>query len=181
MRVAAGAAALGLVVLGVGGRSSDGGDTGDGDGAAAAPANPHCAPDAGAYDGLRRHLAEAGDGEAWADRVAVCAGGTVLVDQAGLDAGAADREALAVCDAAAGYLITRPPPPERSGAPNAREVGVIVIDQNGHPVALGAEDEIAAATGAGSEAEREAEARSSDPAEGSRREAEPHRCFDPFT
>ena len=187
-RRAAAAALLGLV-LAVTGCSSTGED-------AAPPAlraapSPHCASDAGVYDGLRAYLAEHASQEPWIDRVSVCAGGLLEVDQHGMSREAARTEALAVCEAAAGYLITDPPPPERAEAPNPKEIGVIVADAEGAPVVLGAEDEVGVAGEPEAAREREAErereaAREGEDGdegaegEGTAREPEPFRCFAPF-
>ncbi len=183
----AGVAVVALLAAACG--ASDGG--GDGGGAAAgltATPSSDCAPDHGLYDGLRAHLAEEAAAEDWIDRVAVCAGGTIEVDQADLTEAQARAEALEVCEVAAGYLLTNPPPPERADAPNPKELGVIVADAHGNPLVLGAEEE--APAGEGDEAareerereerEREAAAEGDAAGRGSEREAEPHRCFAPF-
>lgn len=147
----------------------------------AAPSD-HCATDHGAYDGLRSYLADQAAAAPWIDRVSVCAGGLIEVDQAGMGEGPASAEAIDVCEVAAGYLITRPPPPERADAPNPKEIGVIVADAEGAPVVLGAEDEAAAGdTEAEREQEREREReRERDGRSAGEREREPFRCFDPF-
>ncbi|HYF45637.1 MAG TPA: hypothetical protein VD926_05455 [Acidimicrobiales bacterium] len=130
-----------------------------------------CAADFHGYQGLVDHL-EAGFGdEPWADRVSVCPGGVIQLDQSGVEGADARRdEALAVCEAAAGYLITEPPPPERGGLPNPREGGVMVVNEESDPIALGAGDEIAA----GATPETEV------PGQEEVREPEPFDCFDPF-
>lgn len=143
---------------------------------------PNCASDARAYDGLRHYLADVAADEAWINRVRVCAGGTVQVDQTGEPEGEAGREAIAVCSVAAGYLITKPPPAERAGAPNAQEVGLIVTNQDGEPIALGSGNELAPS---GGDAEREREHATSHDGEATggdavAREPEPFVCFDPF-
>lgn len=180
------AAVLGVVLAAVvAGCSGSGPGPASGDGApglVAAP-SPHCAPDHGAYDGLRSYLAEEAAGEPWIERVAVCAGGTIEVDLREGAGAAASLEAIEVCEVAAGYLITNPPPPERAGAPNPREVGIIVTDTEGEPVALGAEDELSAVQGGDVEREREQAAEGSEDeaaGESVAREPEPFRCFDPF-
>ena len=143
---------------------------------------PNCASDARAYDGLRHYLADVAVDEAWINRVRVCAGGTVQVDQTGEPEGEAGREAIAVCSVVAGYLITKPPPAERAGAPNAQEVGLIVTNQDGEPIAVGSGNELAPR---GGDAEREREHATSHDGEAVggdavAREPEPFVCFDPF-
>ncbi len=177
--------------------SGPGPDPADGGAGLTATPSAHCASDHGQYDGLRAYLAEEAASEPWVGRVAVCAGGTIEVDVAAGDGADASREAIEVCEVAAGYLITNPPPPERAGAPNPREVGIIVTDTDGSPVALGAEDELSAVRGGDEEAEREerererereregeqeaaAERGDGSGAEAAAREPEPFRCFDPF-
>ncbi len=187
---AVGLLAVAVFVAGCSG-SDPGPDRADGGAGLTATPSAHCAPDHGEYDGLRAFLAEEGASEPWVERVAVCAGGTIEVDAAPGDGAAASREAIEVCEVAAGYLITNPPPPERAGAPNPREVGIIVTDTDGSPVALGAEDELSAVRGGGGEGEREerererereaaAERGDDSGTEAVAREPEPFRCFDPF-
>lgn len=167
--------------------SSSGGGDNEVAGALTATPSSDCAPDQGLYDGLRAHLAEQAADADWIDRVAVCAGGTIEVDQAALTADEAKEEALEVCEIAAGYLLTNPPPPERADAPNPKELGVIVADAHGNPLVLGAEeeapggeDEAAREERARDEPEAEAEADGEGARQASEREAEPHRCFAPF-
>lgn len=193
MRRRWGAAAVAVVALAAAGCTSSGGGGeagGEAAGGLTATPSPDCAPDQGLYDGLRAYLAREAADAAWIDRVAVCAGGTIEVDQGSLDDEASRAEAIEVCEVAAGYLLTNPPPPERADAPNPKELGVIVADAEGNPIVLGAEEE---APAGGDEAEhearereerereeREAAAEGEDADRGSEREAEPHRCFAPF-
>lgn len=200
---AASVAALAVLLAAACSSGGAGAGAGEGDAAAlAATPSTDCPPDDGLYDGLRAYLAEHAADEPWIDRIAVCAGGTIEVEPAGGE-DALVEDALAVCEVAAGYLLTNPPPPERADAPNPRELGVIVADSHGDPVVLGAEDEAAAGRAeadqeeaareeaareeaAREEARREAEAGDGDAvdaapgARGREREAEPHRCFAPF-
>src|SRR4051812_23602845 len=100
-------AGLGLVSVVLAGCSSGwGSGSGAGEDAAAlsAPPSPHCADDGGDYDALRAYLSEHAADEPWIDRVLVCAGGTVQVDQTGMGADDAAHESLDVCAVAAGYL-----------------------------------------------------------------------------
>jgi len=143
---------------------------------------PNCASDAREYDGLRHYLADVAADEVWINRVRVCAGGTVQVDQTGEPEGEAGREAIAVCSVVAGYLITKPPPAERAGAPNAKEVGLTVTNQDGEPIAVGSGNELAS-SGGEAEREREGTTRQDGEAVGGdavAREPEPFVCFDPF-
>lgn len=63
-----------------------------------------CAVGFAGYRGLVDHLEAGFSDQPWANRVSVCQGGVLQLDQSDVSDDDREAEALAVCEAAAGYL-----------------------------------------------------------------------------